>query len=279
MNLSQLLRQLPATGAIKFSDNPQADQAMRQGEAAFSRRQYHEAVQNYTRALELDPANYSAALFIGNTYDRQNEFIEAAEWYERAIQLAPNVETGYRYYADMLAKRGDLLKARAMLIKAAVAEPYNRIVWRELQAWAGINKTQITRLLISVPAQKNGESSQVWQPYRDVKTRWQTGGEFQKHFPEENRYRHTMEEEAEALTAAASQLLSRQDEGAERGDRSVDLLLRLYEEGLIAPYVLFSLGDSGIALDYEGFRTKNRDKLEEYLDKFVVPPPKSGAPR
>src|SRR5215472_12924088 len=38
MNLSQLLKQLPAAGTIKFSDDPQVDQTMRQGEAAFSRR-------------------------------------------------------------------------------------------------------------------------------------------------------------------------------------------------------------------------------------------------
>jgi len=273
MNLSELLKQLPATGAIKFSDNPQVDQVMREGEAAFSRRQYDQARSDYARALELEPTNYSAALFIGNTYDRQNEFSKGGEWYERAIQLAPNVETAYRYYADMLAKQGDLAKARTMLIDAAVAEPYNRIVWRELNAWAALNKTQITKVLIGVPAEQKGEISAIWQPYREVKARWQTGGEFHKHFPGENEYRHSLPEEVEALTAAAGGILSGDREGAPRSDSSVKLLLKLHQAGLIAPYVLFSLGDSGIARDYDGFRAKNRGKLEEYLDKFVVPPP------
>src|SRR6516165_317896 len=53
MNLSQLLKQLPATGTIQFSDDPRVDQAMREGEAAFSRRQYDEARRNYARALDL----------------------------------------------------------------------------------------------------------------------------------------------------------------------------------------------------------------------------------
>jgi tetratricopeptide (TPR) repeat protein len=273
MNLSQLLKQLPETGAVKFSDHPQVDQVMREGEAAFSRRQYDEARRHYERALELEPANDSAALFIGNAYDRQNEFSKGAEWYERAIQLAPNVETAYRYYADMLAKHGDLAKARAMLIHAAVAEPYNRIVWRELHAWAALNKTRITEVFISVPAGQKGEISAIWQPYREVKATWQTGGEFQKHFPEENQYRHSLPEEVEALTAAAERILSSDRKGALRSDPSLDLLLKLHQAGLIAPYVLFSLGDSGIARDYDGFRAKNRGKLEEYLDEFVVPPP------
>jgi tetratricopeptide (TPR) repeat protein len=279
MNLSQLLKQLPTTGAIKFSDNPQVDQAMRAGEAAFSRRQYDEARRNYARALELEPANYSAALFIGNTYDRQNELSEGAEWYERAIQLAPNVETAYRYYADMLAKQGDLSKARTMLIHASVAEPYNRIVWRELHAWAALNKTRITQVFIGVPAEQKGEVSAVWEPYWAAKAGWQTGGEFQKHFPEENRYRHSLPEEVESLTAVADRFLRRSRAGGLPSDPSFDLLLKLHKAGLIAPYVLFSLGDSGIACDYDGFRAKNREKLEEYLDRFVVPPPNGSAPR
>ena len=157
LNLSQLLKQLPETGAIKFSDNPQVEQFMRAGEAAFSRRDFDEALADYSKALELQPKNYAAALFIGNAYDKQNQFDKGAEWYERAIQFDPNVETAYRYYADMLAKQGDVAKARVMLIHAAVAEPYNRIVWRELHAWATLNNMnmQISEVYIGVPAPLN----------------------------------------------------------------------------------------------------------------------------
>jgi hypothetical protein len=49
-------------------------------------------------------------------------------------------------------------------------------------------------------------------------------------------------------------------------------LLKLHEAGVIDPYVLFSLGDDGIAKDYKSYRAKNRAKLEEYMDKFVMPP-------
>jgi tetratricopeptide (TPR) repeat protein len=271
MNLSQLLKQLPETGTIKFSDDPEVDQAMREGEAAFSRRQFDEARRNYARALDLEPANYSAALFIGNTYDRENEFGKSVDWYKRAIQLAPNVETAYRYCADTLAKHGDMAQARTMLLRAAVAEPYNRMVWRELHAWAALNKTRITQVFISVPIEQKGETSGIWQPYRDVKARWETGGEFQKHFPEESQYRHSLPEELEALTAVADGFLSSDRAREIRSDPSLTLLLQLRQAGLIPAYILFSLGGPGIARDYDGFRAKNREKLEEYLDKFVVP--------
>jgi tetratricopeptide (TPR) repeat protein len=261
MNLSELLKKLPESGAIHFSANPQVEQAMRAAEAAFSRRDFDEAIKNYSRALELEPGNYSAVLFIGNTYDRQNDFAKAAGWYERAIRLDSNVETAYRYYADMLAKKGDMSKARTMLILAAVAEPYNRIVWRELNAWATLNHTRITEVFVGVQA----DPSVIGRGYREVRTAWQEG-EFRKRFPEEKEYRHSLPEEMEAL-AAAARILKKQNSNG-----SLELLLELDQAQLIEPYVLFSLGDSGIARDFDLFRSKNRDKLIEYLDKFVVPP-------
>src|ERR1700747_3008163 len=57
-NLRQLLEELPANGAIKFSDNPQVDQAMGAGEAAFARREFDEALRDYAKALEFEPTNY-----------------------------------------------------------------------------------------------------------------------------------------------------------------------------------------------------------------------------
>jgi tetratricopeptide (TPR) repeat protein len=225
------------------------------------------------------------ALFIGNTYDKKNDFAKGAQWYERAIQLDPNVETAYRYYADMLARKGDMVKARTMLIQAAVAEPYNQIVWRELHAWATLNNTDINRVFIGVPPppkdlpganRQPHEISAAWQAYYAARSNWQKGGEFKKRFPNEKEYRHSSPEEAEALTASAkvAEKLMADKKTTEllTNDAALTLLLKLQQAGLIEPYVLFSLGDAGIARDYPAYRAKNRQKLEEYMDKFVVPP-------
>ena len=45
-----------------------------------------------------------------------------------------------------------------------------------------------------------------------------------------------------------------------------------YSVGLLESYVLFRVGDEGISRDYAAYRAKNRAKLEEYMDKFVVSP-------
>jgi tetratricopeptide (TPR) repeat protein len=289
-NLRQLLEELPANGSVKFSDNPGVEQAMNAGEAAFARRDFDDALKNYARVLDLEPANYMAVLFTANTYDKKNDFDNAAEWYQRAINLDPNMETGYRYYADMLAKQGDMAKARTMLIHAAVAEPYDRIVWREIRAWAIINKTAFNLVYVGIPLPPKGDPSSVkrpadlsaaWQNYYSVKSDWKKGTRFAKQFPQEAKYRHSLPEESEALTAAAT-ILEKLKEDAQTAKLVTDnptagLLLKLYEAGLIDPYVLFSLGDDDIAKDYAAYRAKNRDKLETYMDKFVMPPAPSKA--
>jgi tetratricopeptide (TPR) repeat protein len=285
-NLRQLLQELPANGAIKFSDNPAVEQAMNAGEAAFARREFDDALQSYAQALQLEPANYSALLFTANTYDKKKDFAKASEWYERAMRIDPNVETAYRYYADMLAKQGDMAKARTMLIHAAVAEPYNKIVWREIRAWALINKTAFNLVYVGIPLPLKGNPaaatkepanlSSAWHTYYSVKSDWKKGGRFAKQFPHEAEYRHSLPEESEALTAAAN-VLEKLKGDAETAKLVADnptgsLLLKLHEAGLLEPYVLFSLGDDDIAKDYIAYRFKNHDKLETYMDKFVMPP-------
>jgi tetratricopeptide (TPR) repeat protein len=288
LNLYELLEQLPETGEIRFSQNPQVEAALRAGEAAFSERDFDEALRSYGKALELEPGNYSAALFTGSTYDRKNDFARAEQWYQRAIELDQNVETAYRYYADMLAGEGDMAKARRMLIHAVVAEPYNRIVWRELNAWAVLNHTEINLVYVGIPPEPQAaqtpdsssgpgparDLSVAWDAYRAVRASWRQGGEFEKHFPQERGYRHSLPEETEALVAEARVLERlKESDGAQKVETNsaMALLLKLYHAGMIEPYVLFSLGDTGISRDYSSFRLRNRDLLEQYLNQFVVP--------
>jgi hypothetical protein len=187
---------------------------------------------------------------------------------------------------------GDLHTARGLLIRAAVAEPYNRMVWRELNAWASLNSTQINLIFVAVPAppleqpgglRQPAELEPAWHAYREVAARWHGGGkEFRKHYPDEKQYRHSLREEADALTAAAGVLekLARDSRSAGliKDDPSASLLLRLHGAGVIEPYVLFSLGDRGIWRDYAPYRARNRDKLQAYLEQFVVPPGKPPSP-
>ena len=292
--LENILQMIPEDGVVKYETTP-ADQAMRAAEAAFAKRDFEEAIKNYSKVLEYDPKNYGAVLFIGDAYFAEKDWAKAGEWYQRAIDLDPNKETAHRYYADMLMKNGEVEKSRTRFIQAVVAEPYNPITWRGLQGWATANKlpplnrvhvdtpnnvsqTGEKSITITMDPKEPQETSTLWLSYGLAKAKWH-GDEFKKHFPAEKQYRHSLAEEAEALTLAATVWteVNESDKKKKKAtsppkDPNLVLLLKLYQAKMIEPYVLLNAADDGIAHDYAGYREKNRDKLEQYLSEFVVPP-------
>ena len=283
-NLVQILQAEPQGGPIQYSQVPAADEAMHTAEASFARRDYDDAIKNYSRALELDPNNAAAALFVGDSYFAKKDFENAGKWYSRSTEIDPNSETAYRYHADMLTKNGDMEGARTKSIEAVVAEPYNPITWRALGVWADANHVQLARVHINVPnnvAQKDPKNITItlpaggapaWLAYSACRVLWQ-GEKFQKELPKERQYRHSLAEETDCLTSAAkvwTELSAKKP--SLPADADMALAVKLYQAGMIEPYILLNGADEGISKDYDAYREKNRAKLELYLSQFVVPP-------
>ena len=106
-----------------------------------------------------------------------------------------------------------------------------------------------------------------------IKAKWQSEN-FKKEFPNEKQYRHSLPEESQALSTAAAVVSGgEKDTQAKKiTDPDLAILLELYRARMIEPYVLLSAADQGISQDYDGYRARHRDKLEAYLNQFVVPP-------
>ena len=283
--LLNLLDNIPADGSVRYPGSPEVSQAIAAGEAAFVKNDYEEAIKNYSKAFELDPNSYSAALFIGDCYFAQKNIPKAAEWYERAIQINPDTETAYRYESDMFTKNGDQQRGRKLAIQCVVADPYVQISWRGLAQWATANKLKLTPIrinthndmsgsdgkntTITINPNENRNSMSVWLVYYGVRLNWRKE-DFKKHYPQEAVYRHTMAEEVEALSTAAA-MLKDEKPASLAGDADLMALKKLYDAGMLEPYVLLGAPDPGIAVDYVGYRSKNRAKLEGYLSTYVVP--------
>jgi len=283
-----LLDIIPLDGSIRHDPNPEVDKAFQAGEVAFGKRDFDEAIKNYSTALELDPKNYPSVLFIGDSYFALKNFPKALEWYDRAIALNPNGETAYRYEADMLTKNGEMEKARTRAIQAVVADPYNAIPWRGLQQWATVNKLQLHAVHINThnnidATGKSGTNitldlsslapgGNAWIVYAGARANWRQK-KFQETYPLEPQYRHSLAEEAEALSAAASVLgeTSAKTSG-KPADADLLLLQTIAAAKMLEPYILFNAADQGIAKDYPVYRETHRAQLEEYLSRFVVPP-------
>ena len=288
--LKTLLDDVSANADIEFSTKKDVDEAMRDGEAAFSKGDFPKALEHYQRALLLDPNLYEAALFIGDVHFKSAEQIKAGEWFERAIKIDPNRETAYRYWGDSLMKQGHVTEAGDKFVEAFIAEPYSRLARAGLINWAERVNIGLAHPRVELPANvdkknekettitldpnmlKKGDksgSSAAWMTYSLVRASWATE-EFAKQYPKEKTYRHSLKEEAAAMRAALKVLDEQKTANATNVDPSLQIIRKLDKEGLLEAFILLALPDAGIANDFVAYRQTNIDKLRRYVKQYVL---------
>lgn len=287
--ITTLLEKLPEDGELTpFSVRKEVDDAMREGEVAFSKNDMAGALAAYQRALELDPTTYHAALFTGDVYFRMNQMDKAGEWYAKAVVIDPDEETAYRYWGDALMKGGKMEDARAKFIEAVVCEPYQRTTWSFLRQWAEANHATISHPQIELPKVEGSEhinitmgadtlgkkdGSEAWLIYTFARASWH-GERFNQEFPKEKTYRHSLREEVDALDTACAGLEKNYPDADRRQTLQPQLvtLMELHEKGMIEPFILLSKADAGIAQDYAVYRAEYRDKLRQYISEWLIKP-------
>lgn len=277
--LVKIWRDIPEDGSeSSYSSNTTADQWVKKGEEAFVQAKYEEAIGYYKKALEVDPNNYHAALFIGDVLYKQKKYEQSFGWFEQATRIAPDKETAYRYWGDALYRSGDWRAAREKFIEAIVAEPYDRRPWMGLRQWAEARKKNLshpafnipkvddkgnTNIVLDINSLGKGDGGFGWIGYTALRMRWRDTL-FKERFPQEKVYRHSLFEEVDALRAAVKASLSKQLSGEMKRLDEID------KQGLLEAFVLLALPDEGIAQDYAAYRAKNRDKLRQYIDVYVI---------
>jgi len=290
--LKSVLEGLPADGGIDetYSTVKEADDAMRDAESLFVNGQFNEAAEAYQHALKADPKLYEAALFTGDMYFKLGQNEKAAEWYTKATQINPDRETAYRYSATPFLRSGKLDEAKSRYIEAVIVEPYNRMTWSGLNQWAEAAGVQLGHPQIDIPTtveSKEGGNAQItvdpkvaaredptgtyaWNRYGFYRASWKLK-EFAKAYPNETRYRHSLREEAAALLAVVETVKQAQKEKKiTQLDLSLASLVKLSDEGLLEPFILYALVDEGIAKDYYEYKKTNREKLRRYLVEYVT---------
>jgi tetratricopeptide (TPR) repeat protein len=307
--LDQMLAAIPPDGGEmpKFSANPEAEAAMDTGESAYTHGDLEQALAAYSQAFQIDPRLYEAPLFAGdmqakrghNSTDaaaRASLFDSAGEWYSKAIKVDPDRETAYRYWGDALLEYGKDDEARTKFIEAIIADPYNQMVYNGISRWSQKNQISLGHPRIDIPtnvtSNKPGETnitidasalkgsddgSAAWMMYGIVRAGWldkkdgSRSDQFTKAYPAETKYRHSLAEELAALRAVAESVqVQTKAKSIKQLTPSLDNLMKLNDDGMLEPYILFARPDNGIALDYIRYRAANRDKLRRYWMTVVI---------
>ncbi len=291
--LNDALASLPPDGAetpdSKFSKALEADNAMRDGEAAFLKGDMEQALKAYERALQLDPQLYEAPLFMGDAYYQLKEPDKAGEWYARAIAIDPNRETAYRYWGDVLMKQGNLNEARNKFVEAFITEPYISPTVEGLAKWAQFQQVHLSHPVIEIPTgvssgadgkttitldsnllNDKDDGKAAWLLYGGTRSVWKTE-KFARTFPNEKTYRHSLAEEVDALqTVLTTWEKLTKDKKNKAPDPSLLRLKKLRDEGLLESFILLARADEGIAQDHPAYLKANRDKLRRYMLEYVL---------
>jgi tetratricopeptide (TPR) repeat protein len=284
------LKERTATGPTepRFSANPEANLAMQQAEAHFVKGELDQAIALYEKALIADPKLYDAALYIGDAYYKSPGGIaKAPEWFAKAVTIDPDRETAYRYWADVLMKQGDTLLARDKYVEAFISEPNNRLAVSAFTRWGQNQHLTLAHPAITIPSSvskdkagnttinidpstlgKQDNGSSAWIMYGISRAAW-SGGEFQKEYPDEKTYRHSLKEEAQALRMVIS-AVNEKSKHSKDLDPSLATIIKLDQQGELEAYILLARSDEGIARDYPAYLKAHRDQLRAYVMDWVL---------
>ncbi|MGI9167716.1 MAG: tetratricopeptide repeat protein [Pyrinomonadaceae bacterium] len=284
-----LIQSTPADGSDGkvFSQNAEANKAMTEAEALFSQGKLDGALTFYSKALQLDPTLYHAALFSGDVYLQRGDFPQAEIWYQKAIAIDPNRETAYRYSATPFMKQGKYAQARDRYVEAYISEPYNSFSTAGLTQWGQATQTKLAHPKIDIPtnvtfdekgdakidldatALLNGkdDGSFAWISYGATRSIWRKE-KFAKTYPQEKTYRHSLAEEADALQSVLT--LSTSDKKVKNLNSSLLKLKKLNDDGLLEAYILLARADDGIAKDHPSYLRQHRDNLRRYVVEYVI---------
>lgn len=262
-----------------------AQEILASAEKAFSSGDLARALTLFKQASETDPRLYEAPLFAGDAEYKLNHYDAAGAWYAKAIVMNPDRETAYRYWGDVLSKKGDQKLAQSKFIDAVIAEPYAKSPWLGMKQWAESNHVRMASPPITLPAQSepdakgnlninidpaslNTPTGSAWMLYPTLTMEWRKE-KFKKLFPDEKVYRHTLAEQAESLREVLT-IANELKVPESKLDATFKSLIALDKDGMLECWILLNHADAGVAQDYVAYRAGHRELLHAYLDKYVI---------
>jgi tetratricopeptide (TPR) repeat protein len=95
------------TSAAWKSENAEAMLFFNQAEKSYASGKYEDAIQGYSRAIELDPKFAKAWVYMGDSYLGLKNSRKAIECYRKAIEINPKDRQANRFLGDVLEKQYD----------------------------------------------------------------------------------------------------------------------------------------------------------------------------
>jgi tetratricopeptide (TPR) repeat protein len=275
-----ILDQLPPDGGD--DDNlsamdPRVESALREGEGFFGRGEYDKAFLSYEKAYKIDPKNYEAILFMGDSLYAQKKFAESEPWFAKAAAVDPDREMAYRFWGDALLAQNKTKEATEKFIEAFIADPYTRNAWDNIDKLTqkagkpfdvkGIfppGTDNFGGILIDVSKLAENDGTALWRKYLETREAWKKSL-FKQQNPTAT-YRRSLKEESAALRSVADAGRAAIKSGSLKNPHhSITNLIGLADGDFLDAYIFIFLSDPEIAQDYDAYRQANREKLRRFF--------------
>jgi tetratricopeptide (TPR) repeat protein len=103
-----------------------AEEALDKGLASYQKgydQNYKKAVEQFERALQLDPTYSQAAYYLGLTYNALFDEEKAQQYFKKAVEIDPDYPEAHAAYAGMLLDIGDVDEALRQIDSVLVLQP------------------------------------------------------------------------------------------------------------------------------------------------------------
>ena len=183
--------------------------------------------------------------------------------------------------------------ARTTVVDAIITDPYSEANWLALKAWANENRIPVSTptldrpdfkthvgTLVPDPALPTDPASgrSAWIVYETCRVKHGATSLSQS---VATGYRHSLAEESECLRATAAELRTRIIDGTllqSSLDPSLQTLMALDKRGLLECWILLSASDPGLREDYPAYRNEHRQKLADYINRYILKPAPPSTP-
>jgi len=257
--------------------NPEAENALREGEAFFGRGEYDKAFAAYEKAYKINPKSYEAVLFMGDSLYAAKKYKESEVWFAKAVALEKNRESAYRYWGDALMNQKKTLEARDKFVEAFVAEPFSRLTLDRLVKWVEETGETLAPTEITPPGNDLAGDLKIDEKLLKAENgtiHWKLYGDARKAQIAENtrkKQRHTLSAEASAWRKVADAARKEIKSGKLKNpDQSLLNLIKIDDTGVLEAYLLIMRPHEDFGEDFFEYREKNRDKLKLFVVRYLL---------
>ncbi|MBN8705877.1 MAG: tetratricopeptide repeat protein [Bacteroidetes bacterium] len=254
---------------------------LNKGEEYFGKRDFINAKEFYSKAIENDPSFYLAALYLGDCYLQEKDYNTALSYYQKANAINPNDYSTWYFQSTALRNLGEYEKAVDCYREALLNKPRHQNIMKALngsQEILGITVDNSEFVPKSLALKKGDdvfiyfseEGGTEWLAYANAKAIWlgETAIPGLKEPTVKSLWSTT--EEKQAIISLLDGYYSSKENDKNKNDKYLEKLYAITQDGLLDSFIIYEIGsriNPNITLILPD---EIKEDIRKYIRKYVV---------